>query len=97
VRNLADAMAGLAAAGYRLIGLDGAAEVELEHALRGAGRQPVGLVLGAEGAGLRERTRASCATLARITPAGAFGSLNVSNAAAVALFAATRREPAEVF
>ena len=94
VRNLADAMGELATIGYRLIGLDGAAEAALEEVLAEtlpkAGRQPVGLVLGAEGPGLRERTRASCSTLARITPAGAFGSLNVSNAAAVALFAAGR-------
>ncbi len=93
VRNLADAMAGLGAIGYRLIGLDGAAGQTLEQALgapSSGGRKPVGLVLGAEGPGLRERTRASCATLVRITPAGAFGSLNVSNAAAVALYAVQR-------
>jgi 23S rRNA (guanosine2251-2'-O)-methyltransferase len=89
VRNLADAMAGLAAIGYRLIGLDGGAPRGVAETLGPQGRQPLGLVLGAEGAGLRDRTRASCATLARITPAGAFGSLNVSNATAVALFAAT--------
>jgi 23S rRNA (guanosine2251-2'-O)-methyltransferase len=91
VRNLAEAMGELAAMGYRLIGLDAAAGLDLAEALAGAAREPVGLVLGAEGAGLRERTRSSCATLARITPAGAFGSLNVSNAAAVALFAARER------
>ncbi len=94
VRNLADAMSQLAGIGYRLIGLDGAAESTLEEALAGTPkmpvRQPVGLVLGAEGPGLRERTRATCSALARITPAGAFGSLNVSNAAAVALFASQR-------
>lgn len=90
VRNLADAMGELAAIGYRLIGLHGAADPDMSEALAEAGGQPVGLVLGAEGAGLRERTRASCSTLARITPAGVFGSLNVSNAAAVALFAARR-------
>jgi 23S rRNA (guanosine2251-2'-O)-methyltransferase len=88
VRNLADAMAELVGLGYRLIGLDGGAETALEEALYAAGRQPVGLALGAEGAGLRERTRSSCSELTRITPAGGFGSLNVSNAAAVALFAA---------
>jgi 23S rRNA (guanosine2251-2'-O)-methyltransferase len=84
-------MAELAGLGYRLIGLDATAELALEEALVAARRQPLGLVLGAEGVGLRERTRASCSQLARITPAGAFGSLNVSNAAAVALFAARGR------
>jgi 23S rRNA (guanosine2251-2'-O)-methyltransferase len=87
VRNLADAMRELAEIGYQLIGLDGSAEIELGAALSAAADRPVGLVLGAEGPGLRERTRATCSTLARITPAGGFGSLNVSNAAAIALFA----------
>jgi 23S rRNA (guanosine2251-2'-O)-methyltransferase len=91
VRNLADAMQELAGLGYALVGLDGGAEAELDTALAVTACEPVGLVLGAEGAGLRERTRATCSVLARITPAGAFGSLNVSNAAAVALFAACKR------
>lgn len=90
VRNLADAMAKLAELGYLLIGLDGAAETMLEDALAAGRGRAVGLVLGAEGAGLRERTRAGCSSLVRINPAGPFGSLNVSNAAAVALFAARR-------
>ncbi len=90
VRNLGDAMSGLAGLGYALIGLDGAAGKELDVAVSEVGGQPVGLVLGAEGAGLRERTRSSCSELARITSAGPFGSLNVSNAAAVALFATSR-------
>jgi 23S rRNA (guanosine2251-2'-O)-methyltransferase len=89
VPNLAAAMAELRALGYRLIGLDGAAEGGLEAALAAVG--PVGLVLGAEGPGLRPKTRDACDTLARISAAGAFGSLNVSNAAAVALYAAARR------
>ncbi len=74
--------------GYVVIGLDGAAETDLTEALAAAAGQPVALVLGAEGAGLRPRIRNCCTALARITPAAEFGSLNVSNAAAVALYAA---------
>ncbi|GIX13899.1 MAG: hypothetical protein KatS3mg118_1858 [Paracoccaceae bacterium] len=88
VRNLAQAMAELRGMGYRLIGLDGAAEATLGEALSQAAAGPVALVLGAEGAGLRQLTRESCDMLARIAPSGPFGSLNVSNAAAVALYAA---------
>ena len=46
------------------------------------------VVMGAEGPGLREKTLATCDALVRIDAAGGFGSLNVSNAAAVALYAA---------
>jgi 23S rRNA (guanosine2251-2'-O)-methyltransferase len=91
VQNLADAMTELKRMGYVLIGLDGEADITLESALAEAGTRPVGLVLGAEGPGLRDRTRDTCDRLARIAYSGAFGSLNVSNAAAVALYAASRR------
>lgn len=91
VPNLAQAMAALAEMGYVLVGLDGAAEQELEAVLAPGG--PTALVLGAEGPGLRELTRKSCHRLARITASGGFGSLNVSNAAAVALYAARRARP----
>ncbi|MCV2881455.1 23S rRNA (guanosine(2251)-2'-O)-methyltransferase RlmB [Actibacterium sp. XHP0104] len=88
VQNLADAMEGLRRLGYILLGLDGAAEMTLEEGLAKAGDLPVALVLGAEGPGLRERTRETCDHLVKIRFAGEFGSLNVSNAAAVALYAA---------
>ncbi|MBI1219118.1 MAG: 23S rRNA (guanosine(2251)-2'-O)-methyltransferase RlmB [Rhodobacteraceae bacterium] len=91
VVNLADAMERLQAMGFVLIGLDGTAEVTLPEALAGVGTRAVGLVLGAEGPGLREKTLETCDVLARIPAAGVFGSLNVSNAAAVALYAATVR------
>ncbi len=91
VRNLAAAMRTLKEMGFVLLGLDGEAEMSLEQGLADVepGR-PLGLVLGAEGPGMRQKTRESCDALVRIDPAGAFGSLNVSNAAAVALYAATR-------
>lgn len=91
VTNLADAMEELKGMGYLLLGLDGEATETLEEALADIGGRPVGLVMGAEGPGLRDRTRDTCDRLVRISYAGSFGSLNVSNAAAVALYAATRR------
>ena len=91
VGNLADAMEALKKLGFTLIGLDGEAGRDLPDALADTGTRPVGLVLGAEGPGLREKTRETCDMLARIPFAGSFGSLNVSNAAAVSLYAATRR------
>ncbi|NYS25805.1 23S rRNA (guanosine(2251)-2'-O)-methyltransferase RlmB [Rhodobacteraceae bacterium 2376] len=88
VRNLSDTMLKLQKMGYLMVGLDGAATADLGPTLDGFADAPVGLVLGAEGPGLRERTRATCDALVRIPAQGAFGSLNVSNAAAVALYAA---------
>lgn len=88
VKNLADTMERLRDMGYFLIGLDGEADAELPAVLKGQTDRPIGLVLGAEGPGLRDRTKATCDVLARIPFATDFGSLNVSNAAAVSLFAA---------
>jgi 23S rRNA (guanosine2251-2'-O)-methyltransferase len=87
VRNLADTMETLRDMGFVLLGLDGEAAMTVGAAAREARGRPVALVLGAEGPGLRERTRTTCDHLVRIPAAGDFGSLNVSNAAAVALYA----------
>jgi 23S rRNA (guanosine2251-2'-O)-methyltransferase len=87
VRNLAETMEALRAMGYLLVGLAGEAEAEIGAAVAGLTGRPIALVLGAEGPGLRDKTRATCDLLVRIPFASGFGSLNVSNAAAVALYA----------
>jgi 23S rRNA (guanosine2251-2'-O)-methyltransferase len=89
VTNLAEALESLRGMGFFLIGLDGGAPLVLGEAVAQAGTRAIALVMGAEGPGLREKTRESCDVLARIPYPGGFGSLNVSNAAAVALYAAT--------
>jgi 23S rRNA (guanosine2251-2'-O)-methyltransferase len=88
VRNLSDAMEELKSMGFLILGLDGAATQSIESALEGRRDRPVALVMGSEGDGLREKTTETCDVLVRINAAGGFGSLNVSNAAAVALYAA---------
>jgi 23S rRNA (guanosine2251-2'-O)-methyltransferase len=88
VKNLSDAMEELRSMGFLLLGLDGEGQRTIGEALEGKRDRPVALVLGAEGPGLREKTRATCDELVRIGAGGGFGSLNVSNAAAVALYAA---------
>jgi 23S rRNA (guanosine2251-2'-O)-methyltransferase len=87
VRNLSDAMETLKGMGYLMLGLDGEAEMPVETAVDGKRDRPVALVLGAEGPGLRDKTKETCDHLVRIDAAAGFGSLNVSNAAAVALYA----------
>jgi len=91
VANLARAMQALRDMDYCLIGLDGGASQTVDAAMEGGSGRPLALVLGAEGPGLRESTREICDVLVRIPAAGAFGSLNVSNAAAVSLYAARMR------
>jgi 23S rRNA (guanosine2251-2'-O)-methyltransferase len=91
VVNLSDAMEALRAMGYTLLGLAGEAEITLAEGLAKAGTRPVALVMGAEGPGMREKTQTTCDHLVRIPATGDFGSLNVSNAAAVALYAASTR------
>jgi 23S rRNA (guanosine2251-2'-O)-methyltransferase len=91
VGNLADAMNELKAMGFVVLGLDGEADQTIATAVSEIGSRPIALVLGAEGPGMREKTRETCDKLVRIPFQGAFGSLNVSNAAAVALYAAAMR------
>ena len=85
VRNLADALGTLVEAGFQTVGLDSEGPTELEQSLHGT---RLALALGAEGKGLRQKTRETVETLARLDLPGAIRSLNVSNAAAVALYAA---------
>lgn len=84
VVNLARALDEIAAAGFWRIGLAGEADTILAEAL---GPERVALVLGAEGSGLRPNTASHCDSLARLPIGADVESLNVSNAAAVALYA----------
>ncbi len=87
VRNLADAIIALQDMGYLVLGLAGEASQSIDEAVADKRDRPIALVLGAEGPGLREKTRETCDALVKIDAAGGFGSLNVSNAAAIALYA----------
>jgi 23S rRNA (guanosine2251-2'-O)-methyltransferase len=86
VVNLARALEEIGEAGFWRIGLTGDAEMDLKEAL---GSPRIALVLGAEGSGLRPNTREHCDALARLPISSVVESLNVSNAAAVALYAAS--------
>lgn len=88
VVNLARALDEMAAAGHWRVGLTGATATPLAEALV-PGR--VALVLGAEGEGMRQNTQAHCDVLARLPISPRIESLNVSNAAAIALYAAATR------
>jgi 23S rRNA (guanosine2251-2'-O)-methyltransferase len=85
VRNLAETLEDLAKAGFQTIGLDSEGPRNLETSFSG---NRIALVLGAEGKGLRQKSRATVETLARLDMPGVIRSLNVSNAAAIALYAA---------
>ncbi|CAN5550760.1 23S rRNA (guanosine(2251)-2'-O)-methyltransferase RlmB [soil metagenome] len=84
VTNLARAMDELRGYGFRLVGLDSEGETAIADTVPD---RPVALVLGAEGKGLRQLTRKTCDEVVRIDMPGAIKSLNVSNAAAIALYA----------
>jgi 23S rRNA (guanosine2251-2'-O)-methyltransferase len=87
VQNLARALAALKESGFLVVGLDSDAPDDLASLQVKA---PLALVLGAEGKGLRQGTRAACDRLARLDLPGAIKNLNVSNAAALALYIASR-------
>ena len=88
VVNLARALEDMSEAGYWRIGLDGEGQVTLGDALPTG---PVALVLGAEGEGMRHNIMQHCDAIARLPMSGAVESLNVSNAAAIALYALAAR------
>ena len=86
VVNLARALEEIGEAGFWRIGLAEDAEISLAEAL---GPKRVALVLGAEATGLRPNTREHCDAMARLPITDQVESLNVSNAAAIALYAAS--------
>ncbi|GGE47638.1 23S rRNA (guanosine(2251)-2'-O)-methyltransferase RlmB [Agaricicola taiwanensis] len=85
VRNLAGGLEELGSRHFQRVGLDSEGETSLPSVPL---RRPLALVLGAEGKGLRQKTRTCCDVLARLDMPGAIKSLNVSNAAAIALHVA---------
>jgi 23S rRNA (guanosine2251-2'-O)-methyltransferase len=84
VTNLADALGELHRLGFQTIGLDSEGPAEIESTFSS---ERVALVLGSEGKGLRQKTRETVTSLARLDMPGTIKSLNVSNAAAIALYA----------
>jgi 23S rRNA (guanosine2251-2'-O)-methyltransferase len=88
VVNLARALEEIAEAGYWRIGLTGHTDQTLAQAL---GPDKIAIVLGAEGEGMRQNTEAHCDDLAKLPISGKVESLNVSNAAAIALYAVASR------
>ena len=88
VQNLARGLAALKERGFLVVGLDSGGTVDLAAS---ALSSPLALVLGAEGKGLRQLTLQTCDLVARLDVPGMIKSLNVSNAAAVALYLARQR------
>jgi 23S rRNA (guanosine2251-2'-O)-methyltransferase len=89
VVNLSRALGEIAEAGFWRVGLAGEATETLGNVI-GAAR--IALVLGAEGEGMRHNTMQHCDQLARLPISPRIESLNVSNAAAIALYAVAARD-----
>jgi len=89
VTNLSRALERLDDLGWRAVALDGEAELTLDQALDS---RPTVLVMGSEGDGVRRLVAEHCEVTARIPMPGGFESLNVSNAAAIALYEAARKQ-----
>ena len=87
VTNLARALADLQQGGFWTVGLAESGQSTLAQCNL-TGR--TALVMGAEGSGLRRLTMERCDVIARLPTQGPVGSLNVSNAAAVALYEVAR-------
>jgi 23S rRNA (guanosine2251-2'-O)-methyltransferase len=90
VQNLARALTALKASGFLVVGLDSSGDGDFAALPL---RRPLALVLGAEGKGLRQLTKETCDHVARIDLPGEIKCLNVSNAAALALYVASKRAP----
>jgi 23S rRNA (guanosine2251-2'-O)-methyltransferase len=88
VVNLSRALEEIAEGGFWRIGMAGEAKATLDEALGGG---KAAIVLGAEGEGLRHNVAQHCDLLARLPISLKVESLNVSNAAAIALYAASIR------
>jgi 23S rRNA (guanosine2251-2'-O)-methyltransferase len=88
VQNLARALAALNERGFQTVGLDSEGSEDISDV---ALREPLALVLGAEGKGLRQLTRETCSVVARLDMPGEIKSLNVSNAAVLALYVGASR------
>ncbi|MDB5478823.1 MAG: ribose methyltransferase substrate binding family protein [Alphaproteobacteria bacterium] len=87
VTNLSQAMEELKSNGFYCLGLDEDATISIDEAPKTG---HIALVLGAEGEGLRAKTRTTCDAIASIPSFGEIKSLNVSNAAAIALYTVTK-------
>lgn len=88
VQNLARALTALNECGFLTVGLDSEGSEDLSDVTL---REPLALVLGAEGKGLRQLTRETCSVVARLDMPGEIKSLNVSNAAALSLYVGASR------